>query len=168
MNKYNILNEFLAQLPKTEYKLYIELAEYALSLGYVPKKTKTRLFALDFTKNKVKKTIMKLELHQYSKDTNGPGFRLKFYASQEYSDIFKEGIRKVIEEFGGRYTGCYGCGRCKGELEGYTYVYDDGKKVFRCGGELIPIQGLGMEHLPEIKALLKKQDDFFMSGNKPQ
>jgi len=93
---------------------------------------------------------------------NTPGLRLKFYASDDYSDIFKEGIKRVIEEFDGKYTGCYGCGRCKGKLQGYTYTYDDGKKVFRCGSELISIHNFSKIDIGETKRLIKKQDEFFM------
>jgi hypothetical protein len=66
----------------------------------------------------------------------------------------------VIEEFGGKYTGCYGCGRCDG-TEGYTFVYPDGRQVFRCGSELISVFDFGEKDIPEIKNLMKVQDDFY-------
>jgi hypothetical protein len=47
-------------------------------------------------------------------------------------------------------------------LEGYTYVYADDREVFRCGNELISIKIFSYENTPEIKALLKRQDEFFM------
>jgi hypothetical protein len=157
-----LLNGFISELPENYQKMLQEIAEYAISLGYTPKKTKARDFAIDFSKSKVKRTIMKMELHHNSIKKSVPGLRLKFYANKDYSDIFKEGIRRVIEEFDGKYTGCYGCGRCKGQLEGYIYTYDDGKKIFRCGGELISIHNFSSENVPEIKALIKGQDDFFI------
>lgn len=158
-----LLDLFLAELPADYADMFMELAYYAVSLGYTPKKTKSKNFVLDFSKSKVKRTIMKMEIHDNAIETRGPGLRLKFFANKDYSIIFQNGIKRVIEGFGGKYTGCYGCGRCKGDLEGYTYIYPDGKSVFRCGGELIAVYDFTSEHISEIKNLLKVQDDFFMS-----
>lgn len=156
-----LLNEFISELPESQREMFQEIAEYSISLGYTPKKTKSKDFALDFSKSKVKRTIMKMEIHHNAIKMNEPGLRLKFYANKNYSDIFKLGIQRVIEEFNGKYTGCYGCGRCKGELEGYTYTYNDGKKIFRCGSELIAIHNFSPKDIPEIKMLIKVQDEFF-------
>lgn len=109
---------------------------------------------------------MKLENHENGTPTGMPGIRLKFYANKTYSHIFEEGIKRVIEEFDGRYTGCYGCGRCKGDLEGYVYHYANGRDVFRCGSELIAIQNCTPENLDEIKHLMKTQDHYWMKGEK--
>lgn len=160
-----LLNDFISDLPEGYQEMFRDIAEYSISLGYTPKKTKSKDFALDFSKSKVKRTIMKMEVHDNAIKMNGPGLRLKFYANKDYSDIFKQGIQRVIEEFNGKYTGCYGCGRCKGELEGYTYIYSDGKKVFRCGGELIAIHNFSQKNISEIKMLIKEQDEFFMKNN---
>ncbi|ADL52978.1 hypothetical protein [Clostridium cellulovorans] len=160
-----LLKDFISKLPESYREMFREIAEYAISLGYTPKKTKTKEFILDFSKSKVKRTIMKLEIRDNSIKDNKPGLRLKFYANKGYSEIFNQGIQRVIEEYDGRYTGCYGCGRCKGELEGYTYTYSDGKKIFRCGSELISIHNFGPENISELKALIKGQDEFFMKNN---
>ena len=157
-----LLQDFITELSTDYQDIFQDLANYAISLGYTPKKTNSKDFVLDFSKNKVKRTIMKLEIHDNAIKTNAPGLRLKFFANKEYSDIFQRGIQRVIEEFNGRYTGCYGCGKCKGQLEGYTYTYPDGRKVFRCGGELISIHNVGVHNVSEIKNLIKVQDEFFM------
>jgi hypothetical protein len=159
-----LLKDFILELPQNYREMFQDIAEFSISLGYTPKKTKSKDFALDFSKSKVKRTIMKMEINHNAKKKNGPGLRLKFYANKDYSDIFKQGIQRVIEEFDGKYTGCYGCGRCKGELEGYTYTYADGKKVFRCGGELIAIHNFSQKNISEIKSLIKGQDEFFMKN----
>jgi len=162
MNRTEVLiNEFLSELPEPSRTLYRELAEYAVSLGYTPKKTKTQSFALDFSKAAVRKTILKLEAHDNGIERSGPGLRMKFYACDQYSEIFQNAVRRVIEAFGGKYTGCYGCGRCKDQPEGYTYVYPDGRTVFRCGSELISVPGFGSEHLEQFRSLLSRQDAFF-------
>lgn len=158
-----LLNEFLDAIPLKHRIMFNELAEYADNLGYIPKRTKTKNFSIDFSKSKVKKTIMKFEDHDNGIPSRVPGLRLKFYANKTYSDIFEEGIKRVIEAFEGRYTGCYGCGRCKGDLEGYTYRYPDGRSVFRCGSELIAIQNWHDGYLEEIKQLLKAQDKFWIN-----
>lgn len=160
-----LLRDFIYELPDSYQEMFQDIAEYSISLGYTPKKTKSKDFVLDFSKSKVKRTIMKMEIHDNGIKQNGPGLRLKFYANKDYSSIFKQGVQRVIEEFDGKYTGCYGCGRCKSELEGYTYIYDDGKEVFRCGGELIAIHNFSPINISEIKTLIKVQDEFFMNNN---
>lgn len=160
-----LLKDFTSDLPESYREMFQDIAEYSISLGYTPKKTTSKSFALDFSKSKIKRTIMKMEIHGNGVEANGPGLRLKFYANKDYSDVFKQGIQRVIEEFNGKYTGCYGCGRCKDKLEGYTYIYDDGKKVFRCGSELIAIRNFSLKNISEIKMLIKGQDEFFMKNN---
>lgn len=157
-----LLNDFISELTESYREMFRDIAEYSISLGYTPKKTKSKDFVLDFFKSKINRTILKMEIHNNAIKMNGPGLRLKFYANKDYSDIFKQGIQRVIEDFNGKYTGCYGCGRCKSELEGYTYTYPDGKKVFRCGSELITIHNFNSKNISEIKALIKGQDEFFM------
>lgn len=161
--KQMLLNDFLSKIPDKDKVLFQSIAEYAVVLGYQPKKTKTRIFQLDFTSNKLNKTILKLEAPDEKYENNLPGIRLKFYANESYSNIFHEGIKRVIEAFDGRYTGCYGCGKCKDGLEGYTYLYPDGKSVFRCGGELISITSWNESHLPEIRHLINTQNDFWVN-----
>jgi hypothetical protein len=159
-----LIKDFIAELPETYREMYQDIANYAMVLGYTPKKTKSKDFVLDFAKSKVKRTILKMELYDNGKKMNGPGLRLKFYASKDYSDIFKKDVQRVIEEFNGKYTGCYGCGKCKGELEGYTFIYSDDTKVFRCGNELIAIHDFTYQDIPEIKSLLNTQDEYFMKN----
>ncbi len=151
-----LITEFVDTLPDEYQATYKTIAFFALDLGYRPKRTKTQTFTLDFTSTKVKKTLVKMLSHD-----DRPELRLKFYANKDYSEKFKAGIKQVIEEFDGKYTGCYGCGRCKDKTEGYIYTYPDGKKVFRCGFELIPVEGITMEDVPEIELLMAKQDEHF-------
>ncbi len=157
-----LLDEFLQVIPTKFNDILNELAVYACDLGYTPKRNKVSLFSIDFSKSKIKRTIMKLEQATPKTFSDIPGIRLKFYASDTYSDIFKDSIKQVIEAFGGKYTGCYGCGRCKDGLEGYTYLYPDGKKIFRCGFELITVHDWNSSHIDEMKILLKTQDVFWM------
>ncbi|MDF2984549.1 MAG: hypothetical protein K0R50_59 [Eubacterium sp.] len=105
-----LLSSFISDLPENFRDIFKEIAEYSISLGYLPKRTKSKDFAIEFSKSKVKRTILKMVLHNDIMK-HGPELRLKFYANKDYSDIFKQGIQTVIEEFGGKYTGCYGCGR---------------------------------------------------------
>lgn len=164
----NLINEFLSHVNKDYHNMFLELAEYAITLGYTPVKNKTQDFSIDFRNNKFKKTIMKMEEKEQRHDTfkygerEIPGLRLRFFANKEYSDIFKNGIKRVIEEFDGKYVGCYGCGRCNGAPQGYTYTYPNGKKVFRCGTELISIFDFTEKDIKEIKSLMKCQDEYYM------
>lgn len=166
-NQTSLLHSFLDSINKDYYGMFLDLSQYAVSLGYTPRRNKTQYFSIDFRKSRYKTSIMKMEVkeqkngrYEYS-ERSIPGLRLKYYASKGYSKIFHNGIKTVVEEFGGKYTGCYGCGRCSNQLEGYTYVYPDGKKVFRCGRELISIFDFSSEDLKEMKELMKRQDEFF-------
>jgi hypothetical protein len=162
-----LMKDFLQHCNNAYHQMFIQLAEYAISLGYTPKKCKTSSYSLDFKSNKNQKAIMKMEELEQRHDKYGygergvPGLRLKFYASKEYSEMFRRGIKNVIEEFEGKYTGCYGCGRCNDSLQGYNYTYPDGKEVFRCGTELISIFDFTDKDLIEIKRLLKEQAEYF-------
>ena len=158
-----VLEEFLAELPPEWREPFREVGRCAMALGYTPKRTKTRHPALDFSKSRVKRTILKLERYDNGVPANGPGIRLKFYASPAYSTVFRNGVQRVIEEFGGKYTGCYGCGRCAGEPQGYRFRYPDGREIFRCGSELIRLPQVRADDVDEIKELLRVQDAYFLA-----
>lgn len=165
--QHNLIEDFLSHIDQNYHALFLELADYAISLGYTPIRNKTQDFSIDFRKNKTRKTILKMEEKEQKHDgyrygeRNVPGLRLKFYASKEYSDTFRKGIQRVIEDFDGKYTGCYGCGRCKGEPQGYIYEYQDGRRVFRCGSELVSVFNFTPDHIQEMEKLLKEQDQYF-------
>lgn len=55
--------------------------------------------------------------------TGIPQIYLKFYANTSFSDIFKDSIKFVIERFDGKYTGCYGCGRCNNINQRHFRIY---------------------------------------------
>jgi hypothetical protein len=166
-----LMNEFTERINSSYHEMFLELANHAVSLGYSPIRNKTKDFSIDFRNNKLKRTIMKMEEKEQKHDgyqygeRDIPGLRLKYFASIDYSDIFKQGIRNVIEEFEGRYTGCYGCGRCKGKLQGYTYIYSDDRKVFRCGSELISVYNFTYNNIKEMKELMTNQANYYASSN---
>ena len=167
-----IIDACITKMDDDERNTYQKIAEYAVELGYTPKQIKTAhgfSDALTFTKSKVNRTLLKIrpnfqnppvnnQIHQAGKSQ----LVLSFFATPVYSEVFKFGVKHVIEAFGGKYTGCFGCGRCKDELEGYTYVYPDGKTIFRCARELIELPPISEEHVDEIKAMMKAQDDFWL------
>lgn len=160
------LQDFLQSIDDPYRAIFAELAEFAAELGYMPVRNKTHDITIDFRNSRVKKTIMKMEQKEQKHDglrygeSGVPGLRLRFFAADSYSEIFQSGIRRVIEEFDGKYTGCYGCGRCDG-TQGYTNLYPDGRSVYRCGTELISVFHFGAQDIPEIKSLLKAQADFY-------
>ena len=162
-----LMNEFLPLISAEYQNMFRELAEYAAALGYPPVRCKTKDLAIDFRSSKCKATIMKMEIKEQRHDgfrcgeRDVPGLRLKFFASKHYSPMFHRGVQHVIEEFDGKYTGCYGCGRCTGSPQGYVFRYPDGREVFRCGRELISVFDFGEENMREIKSLLKAQAEYF-------
>lgn len=164
-----MINKCLNEFPADSKNMFRELSEYAVSLGYTPKWVKIRVEgkaingnSLTFTKSKVNRTLMKIKPSGNPHSPNMPCLVLTFFASADYSELFRQGIQRVIEEFDGRYTGCYGCGKCKDKLQGYTYIYSDGRNVFRCGGELIELPPISENDISEVKKLMKTQDDFFL------
>ena len=164
-----LIEEYLSLINPSYRPAMRELAEYAVSLGYTPTRCKTQDLTIDFRNAKQKRTIMKLEQREQSHDgfaygeRDVPGLRLKFYASAEYSEVFQNAVKRVIENFGGKYTGCYGCGRCTGKKQGYVYAYPDGRKVFRCGGELLSVFDF-LDHVDEAKRLLQRQAEAYAGG----
>ena len=154
-----LIDGLINAMPESDRKTYREIAEYVISLGYLPKKLGKGCEYLAFSKSKVGKTIIKI-LAGYNEviDKNGVSMlSIKFFASPTYSEIFQKGVERVVITC----SGCYGCGKCDG-THGYTYTYPDGRKLFRCGSELIRLAPISAENVPEIKDLLKKQDEFWM------
>ncbi len=167
--QHSLLEGLLERINPAYHQLFKDLSEYAISLGYTPVRNKTKDYSLDFKNNKLKKTIMKLEEKEQKHEGIGygerniPGLRLKFFASSEYSGIFKKGIQIVIENFDGKYTGCYGCGRCQEKLQGYRFVYPGKNEVFRCGSELVSIYEFSDQDRLEIMKLMGEQAEYFTS-----
>jgi hypothetical protein len=160
-----LIEDFLQVIGEDYRQMFKELSEFVMKNGYNPSRNKTQDLTIDFKNNQTKKTIMKFE--QFEQKHDGlqykerlvPGLRIKFYANKSYSKIFQDAVKRVIEAFDGKYTGCYGCGRCQNKPQGYVYIYPDGKKVFRCGFELLSIFNFSNSDLPEIKLLLQNQMD---------
>lgn len=157
-----LLEAYLGQISEEYRPFFRELAVYADSLGYRPARNKTQQISIDFRSSRVGRSIMKMDTAEARHDgyaygeRNRPGLRLRFFAAKAFSGVFRDAVRNVIEEFGGRYTGRYGCGRCNGNPQGYVYAYPDGRTVFRCGSELISVFDFE-DCLDEIKALLRVQ-----------
>lgn len=98
-----IMDELYSCIDNNYREMLVDLVEYTVSLGYHPVRNKTSDITIDFRKNKIKKTIMKLEAKEQKHDghlygeRNVPGLRLRFFAAKQYSAIFKHGIQRVIE-----------------------------------------------------------------------
>lgn len=158
MNNNTIFDDFLNNLNCEDKKIYTEIANFAYELGYKVKRAKTKDINYVFTNSKTKEHILK-----FSYIDNKPILKMKYYASDDYSDFFHEGVKNAIEEFNFKYTGCYKCGKCKDVLQGYKYEYPEGKRYFRCGRELIELPSLTRNIVPEILHLLKKQHEYYLS-----
>lgn len=152
----DLVLEFLENVPENNKTSYQEMAEKAIMLGYKPKRDKTKSLCVSFISSKYKTTLLRFVIEK------GPSFRLKFYATKDYSEIFDKSIKWIIEKFNYKYVGCYGCGRCKKNTpEGYSVVYDDGRKYFRCGFELIEIRDLNNNIKDEVLKLMENQTKYY-------
>lgn len=154
----NALNTILSQLPDDCRESYREIAEYVISLGYMPSLKGARKDYADFTNSKLKRTILKI-------NTN-PNYRwiaMKFYAIPEYKGVFQDAINERLSYWSklGYEAKCFGCGKCDG-THGYKCTLSDNKKGFLCGFGVIPIPTFKSENIVEVKQALKIQDEFFV------
>lgn len=153
----NALNTILSALPEDCRESYQEIANYAISLGYMPVLKGSRKDYADFINSKLKRTILKI-------NTN-PDCRciaIKFYALSEYNGIFQDAIDERLAYWNklGYEAKCFGCGKCDG-THGYKCITQSGKKAFLCGFGIVPIPTFNAENIEEIKEAIKIQDEFF-------
>ena len=154
------LSKIIAAVPDDYQAIFKEVADYAISLGYMPTLKGAKKDYADFIKSKVKRTIMKIDTAPTL-----PRLAIKFYALPEYAGIFKDAIdeRVAIWQKLGYEAKCFGCGKCDG-THGFTVTFDDGKQGFLCGGGVFDLPSFGAENVSEVKAALKAQDVFFMAN----
>ena len=154
------LNKILDALPDEHREAFREVAEYAVSLGYMPVLKGSKKDYADFVKSKVKRTILKIDVAP-----TPPRLAIKYFALPAYSSIFYDGIEErvnMLEKMGHKVR-CWGCKKCD-STQGYNYVLSDGREGFLCGGGLLDLAGFSAENISEVKAALKTQDDFFMNN----
>lgn len=152
------MDDYFKTLTDDEKAVFSTVADYAFSLGYKAKKDKSKTLSYTFIHHKVKKTLLR-----FSTEKGRPIIKIKFFASQDYSNYFQEAIRTVIEEYDYKYTGCYDCGKCDG-TQGYRYKYADGREYYRCGTELIDLADIINLPVPEFLNLFTKQHEFYISS----
>jgi hypothetical protein len=156
-------DETIAAIPDESREDFKRIAEYAVSLGYMPV-SKGKGTYTDFVKSKVKRTIMKIDLNPHP-----PRLGLKFYALPEYFGVFKKALDERVEVYNRlKYQinpHCIGCmqrrnGRC-GKPQGYTLTLPDGKQGFLCGFGVIPLPPFTAGDVPGIIDALRLQDAYF-------
>ncbi len=153
------LQRILSALPDDCRRSYLEVAEYAISLGYMPVLKGVRKDYADFTKSSINRTILKIN--------TDPRFRwpaIKFYALPSYTGVFKEAIdqRLVYWHKLGYEACCFSCGKCDG-THGYRCALPDGREGFLCGFGVIPLPTFNAGDVAEVKEALRIQDAFFMA-----
>jgi hypothetical protein len=155
------LDAALAKIPELDRNLYRNIAEYAISLGYMPKLGGKDGSYAEFIKSKIKRTLIKFQF------APGAGrkyaVKLSFYATPAYSPLFKEAVAEMVHTLRKQNyeVRCWNCGMCDGTL-GYKHIGEDGAESFLCGKGVLQLPEIGAEHLDEIKSLMKAQDDFWM------
>ena len=139
------LEKIIMALPHDCRDSYREIAEYAVSLGYMPTLKGVRKDYADFTKAKIKKTILKISANP---DYMWPA--MKFYAQSAYTGIFQESIDERLAYWNklGYEARCFGCGSCDG-TQGYACTLPDGKQGFLCGYGLVPLPTFSCENVSE-------------------
>ena len=157
----NALNTILSALPEDCREGYQQIAEYAVSLSYMPVLKGSCKDYADFTNSKLKRTILKI-------NTN-PKYRciaMKFYALSEYNGVFQEAIDERLAYWNklGYEAKCFGCGKCDG-TQGYKCIIQGGAEGFLCGFGVVPIFKFKAENIEEVKEAIKIQDEFFQKVN---
>jgi hypothetical protein len=157
-----ILKEFYDKVPSEDLNLYEELANKAISLGYMPKmENKKYGFSISMTNRKLKNTIV---MFYFGK--KGVYWKLKFHSNKNHTNIFDNILKNAFEKFKYLYNNgtCIDtkCGRCKGEKHGYNIEYNDGKKYFLCGFYLIPIYTISREIVDEAVKMMEIQHKGFL------
>jgi hypothetical protein len=159
------LERIISALPNDCQSSFREVAEHAISLGYMPVTRGANATYADFVKSKIKRTILKIDLN-----TNPPRLGMKFYAIPEYFGIFGAAIEervtyysKLNYEITAHCTGCMHSesGKCKG-AQGYTFKFSDGRQGFLCGFCVISLPSFSAENVAEVKQALTLQDDYFI------
>ncbi len=153
------LEKIISALPENCRHSYLEVAEYAISLGYMPVLKGVRGDYADFTKGKVKKTILKINANP-----DCPWLAIKFYALPVYYGIFQDAIDERICYWNklGYQVHCFGCGKCDG-THGYSVRLPDGRQGFLCGFGVVPLPTFSAENISQVKEALKLQDEFYMN-----
>jgi hypothetical protein len=144
------LNEFYSLIGKMYVHHYKMLADYAIKLGYKPKRAKTKMISISFKNFKTKRTLLK-----FSVEKNNPIWNLKFYSTSNYTEVFDKAIKNDLELFNFKYVGCFECNRCEGKKYGYNVEYPDGRKYFKCGFDLIPIMEISDSIVKEAIMLME-------------
>ena len=152
-------DKVLSVLPDDCQESFREVAEYAISLGYMPVVKGVRKDYLDFSNSKLKRTILKI---QAATPKFPPYIAIKFYAIPEYSSYFKKAVDDRLSTWNrlNYEARCFGCGKCDG-TEGYTVTLPDLKQGFLCGFGLLPLPQLCADNIAEVKEALRLQDESF-------
>ncbi|MDO4285543.1 MAG: hypothetical protein Q4C60_09450 [Eubacteriales bacterium] len=151
------LQTILSALPEDCRESYREIAEYAISLGYMPALKGSRKDYADFSSPRLKRTLLKINANPDCR-----GIAIKFYALPEYRGVFRDAIEKRLAYWNklGYEAKCFGCGKCDG-THGYPCVTRSGERGFLCGFGVVPIPAFTAEHIEEVKEAMKIQDEFF-------
>jgi hypothetical protein len=154
-------DKILSNLPDDCREYYCDIADYAISLGYMPVLNKGETYT-DFLKNKINRYILKITANPKAKK-DSHWIALQFYALHEYTGIFKTALDKRISilKSMGHEPGCWGCGKCDGTW-GYQFIRSDGKQGFLCGAGVLQFPWFSAENVSEVKEALKIQDDYLM------
>lgn len=155
------LQKIITAIPVEYQDIYREIAEYAVSLGYMPLLKGAHGQYAVFSKPKINRTILKI----VTSDPKAPDpfIEMRFFANiPPYSPFFQKAIddRIYVWNFDCDHP-CNNCGSCDG-TQIYYSVYSDGTVRTLCGfTSLIYMPPVHAENVPEIKDALKKQDDYY-------
>ena len=163
MEKYNvILKEFYDRIPLSDKIFYEELANSAISLGYIPKRDKTKCISISFKNGKNKFTIMKFAEEKKDEFI----WKFKFAANTNYSNIFDESIKqydKVVRQsltetynIKNNIT-CFGCAKCVNVGKLFYTINYDGKKIKVCGNIFIHINQISKDIVEEAGKMMEIQ-----------
>ena len=159
----NAVKKIIADLPPDYQGIYREIAEHAISLGYLPSLKGAQgqyvIFNKNFPKCKTNRTILKIVADHKQKNYS---METRFFANKSYSPFFEKAIDLRLSYNFDTDHGCSNCGKCDG-TQGYYYKTSDGERKFICGFvSLIQLPLVQAENISEIKDALTRQDDLYV------
>lgn len=170
--KRQLIDEMSHLLRDEEKPIYLPVAELLIKLGYLPERRKVQGFSLAFKHETNKKVMARFDMRQVKKQTPFPIMSIKFFGVKDVPARYTEALVRELE--GGMHwskphseTNKSECPRCKykctGGNLGYYHQYPDGTEVVRCGAYPIPIPDLTPADVEEMKDVILKQHEYFLS-----
>ncbi|MCL2508831.1 MAG: hypothetical protein FWF05_06615 [Oscillospiraceae bacterium] len=172
-----LMDDLFNLLPKDEEKVYREIVNYIVKLGYIPQKQKVQAFDLSFKHKENGKVIAKIGISKQKGN-----FRLKYFACKDVSEKYMKALYDEAVANENRYSRevpppdsapipkneimkkcTLICHCCSGGGMRYFHQFPDGREVFRCTAYPVFVPNIEENDIDELKRLISEQHDYFLT-----